>query len=303
MEDTELQQKNSENKIPGIRTYGSDMADAIRTNETSVIKIALAEQKKRERGMPEQETIKTKTSNVFLIVGGTILFILGVIAVSIAVNQKQTIPPEITRDVQTIVSYDSTLYRDTTSISGRTAVTDGIKKDIREFTTVGFVRALFLTKTISNTPRILTKDEFVSLLELHLPEGLSRSLGENYLIGTYATPGEDEGGNEVGFQHIFILFQTNDYGETYASLFEWEKTLVDDMYQLFDIDTSDRSIFETPFRDTLIANRDTRVLAKKDGTPILYYTFLNKETFIITDSATAIKEIGARLLTKSTKPL
>ena len=46
-------EKNKELKT--LRTYTSDMADAVRENEASVIKIALAEKEKRERDAAEEK--------------------------------------------------------------------------------------------------------------------------------------------------------------------------------------------------------------------------------------------------------
>jgi len=51
---------NRDSKV--LRTYTSDMADAIRTDEVSVIKIALAEKEKRDREAMYQKAEGTKTS-------------------------------------------------------------------------------------------------------------------------------------------------------------------------------------------------------------------------------------------------
>lgn len=303
-EDT--QKSNTEERsIPGIRTYGSDMADAIRTNEASVIKIALAEQKKRERESLYSVAEGTKTSRVFLVIGGVVLIVVAILGILFAIEQKniKSLPPEIKKEFPTIVSYDETQFADTTPITGKATISDGITKDISDHTKVGTVRALFLTKIIDGTPHILTREEFMSLLEMRVPESLASSLARPYMIGTYSLPERDEQGNTFGKQHLFMIFQTSDFNQTYASMLEWEKTMLDDMFLLFRIDTSDRQIFETQFKDTLIANRDARVLVAPKGTPVLYYMFLDKETFIITDTQETIKEIGSRLLTKNTKPL
>ena len=47
MDENKPQQNDTDIKV--LRTYTSDMADVVRTNEMSVIKIALAEKEKREK--------------------------------------------------------------------------------------------------------------------------------------------------------------------------------------------------------------------------------------------------------------
>lgn len=86
--DEKTPQQSTEHGTPGIRTYGSDMADAIRTNEASVIKIALAEQKKREREALTQVAQGTKTSRVFLTLGGLMFIVAAILGVSFVVQQK-----------------------------------------------------------------------------------------------------------------------------------------------------------------------------------------------------------------------
>ncbi len=75
--DFENKQLNDEEKA--LRTYTSDMADAIRQNEVSVIKIALAEKEKREQENIYKQAEGTKTSKIFFVIGGIILISVGLV--------------------------------------------------------------------------------------------------------------------------------------------------------------------------------------------------------------------------------
>ncbi len=105
--------------------------------------------------------------------------------------------------------------------------------------------------------------------------------------------------------HLFFLFQTKDYNQSYAGMLNWEKTLFDDFFVLFNIDISGdhNSLFEKQWKDIILNNKDARVLYDIDGKSVLYYMFINKNTFIITDSEDTIKEASLRLLIKDVKPL
>ena len=119
------------------------------------------------------------------------------------------------------------------------------------------------------------------------------------MVGTYTPVKEDEG------PKLFLIFETNDYNVAYAGMLQWEKSILNDLFDLFQVDISgERSeLFERPFKDIIINNRDARILYDTNGTDILYYIFLDKNKIIITSSQEAIKEIIIRLNTKNAKAL
>jgi hypothetical protein len=131
-----------------------------------------------------------------------------------------------------------------------------------------------------------------------IPASLVRSLEDSYMIGTYLPRGEEKA-------HLFIMFQTKDYNIAYASMLSWEGTLLDDVFAMFGIDVSGdkKELFDEPWKDIIINNKDARVLSNKDGVPVLYYLFLDKSYFMITDNLDTIKEVSSRMITKNIKPL
>jgi hypothetical protein len=101
------------------------------------------------------------------------------------------------------------------------------------------------------------------------------------------------------------MFTIKDYNQAYASMLDWEKVLLSDMFLPFSINVSgDRNmLFEKPWKDIIVGNKDARILYDKEGNDILYYIFIDKSKLVITDNRDAIKEIDLRLLAKTTKPL
>ena len=76
MED-QLPKTNNSNKV--LRTFSSDMAEAVRENEMSVIKIALAEKERREQEDLYKKAKGTKLSRFLFVFLG--LIIISVVAV------------------------------------------------------------------------------------------------------------------------------------------------------------------------------------------------------------------------------
>ena len=290
--------QSSEKDLKVLRTYTSDMADAIRTNEMSVIKIALAEKDRREQEDLYKQAEGTNTSKIFLVIGGIILIAGAIWGSTFLIQKKKEMDiPKVTMDnIETFISYDSKLLIDTTLMKNVDDLFTAIKKETQD---TGLVEAIFLTKT--NTA-LLTTNNFLSLINSTAPAALTRSLSDKYLFGRYSNPNADNINDKTA---TFLILYTNDYPLSYASMLEWEKTMLKDLYVLFNIKVPqiNNSLFEKPWGDTVINNKDVRVIYGDDGRGILYYVFVNKNDLVITTSVEAMKEVISRLITKDAKPL
>ena len=82
--------------------------------------------------------------------------------------------------------------------------------------------------------------------------------------------------------HLFLIFQITDYNLAYASMLGWEKTMIGDLFTLFNIEVTgdNKELLEKPWRDTIINNRDVRVLYNREEKGILYYLFVDKNNFV-----------------------
>lgn len=285
-----------------LRTYTSDMADAVRANEISVIKIALAEKEKREQEEIYKKAEGTNVSKTFWIIGGIILIVGAIIGSYFLIQKKKSneTPQPIVTKIDTFILYDSQSKIDITNIVSTGDLMGVIKKNTQ--INKGGVEALFLTKNVNNISTDLTSKNFLSLIKATAPGTLIRSLSDKYLLGIFNNTKEP---NENGKPAMFLVFQTSDYALTYASMLDWEKTMLRDLFILFDINITDSnsSLFEQPWKDIIVNNKDARVLYGENGEGILYYLFVNKNNFVITDNIEALKEVTSRIITKNTKPL
>lgn len=300
MNENEKQINNKDIKV--IRTYSSDMVDAIRTDEISVIKIALAEKEKREQEALYRKAEGTNTSKIFLVIGGIILIAVAIIGSYFLIQKKKEIeiPKITTNDIETFILYNSKLYIDIINITNVSDLSGIIRQEQQNDS--GLIKALFLTKKINNVSEILTSKDFLSLIKTTAPGALTRSLSDKYLLGKYSN---QNAVNEQDKSAMFLVLETTDYNRAYASMLDWEKTMLKDLFILFDISIPESSneLFEKSWKDIIINNKDARVLYKENGEGILYYVFVNKNNFVITNSVEALKEIISRLITKNTKSL
>lgn len=290
--DFENKQLNNDEKV--LRTYTSDMADAIRQNEVSVIKIALAEKEKREQETIYKQAEGTKTSKIFFVIGGVILIIAGIVGSYFLFQKKETAAPIVTNNFDTLINYDSYSNIDVTNITNQNDLLNIVKKN--NLSNDGQIKALFFSKKINELEEKLNTEDFLSLIESSAPSALVRSLSDKYLLGQY-----------LSLEKIyvkFLIFETNNYTQTYASMLEWEKTLLKDLFTILDLKNipAESPLFEKQWKDIVINNRDARVLYGDNGEGILYYVFINKNHFIITSDKEALKEVISRLILKNSEP-
>lgn len=304
MEDNKTQPDKTGN-IKTIHTYLSDMADAVRENEGSVIKIALAEQSRKDNEEMFKKAEGTKTQKVLLTIGGIIL-ILVAIGGAYYFYQKNKIantPNLTTKNIEAFIPYENQISIDVSDINSSVDLLEKINSIGETELGNNSVKSIFLTvprteivnKKEITTQALIASKSFLSLIKSTAPNSFVNSLSGAYMLGTY----KKDTNSTLG---TFLIFETNDYSLTYARMLEWEKTMLNDLFVLFQIDiTNDTEILTRPFKDVVIQNKDVRVLYDKDNNATLFYLFVDRSKFIITDNEDTLKEILARLIVKNTK--
>ncbi len=311
MDEKEIQ-NNTKNNLKTIHTYTSDMADAVRENEMSVIKIALAEKEKREREEIYQEASGSGVNKFFWVLGG-IIFIAGSLVGGYFLYQKNksaSIAPEVKIRTEALISYDEEVALDTSNINTDIELGTLIKEETKKPLAKGQIKSILLQEKVGEVETPISIEKFLTLFDLDAPQALVRTFDTDYMIGSYVakstTTTNAEGEEQVVAEtHPFLIFKIKDYNQAYASMLAWEDLLLNDMFVLFDTDVAgERSVlFDKPWKDIILDNKDARILYDKDGKDILFYIFTSKDTLLITDSKQAIKEVTARLRAKETKPI
>lgn len=287
---------NKKDGIKTVRTYMSDMADTVRDNEISIIKVALAEQNKHEREDLYRKVEGTPIKKVFWLIGGIILVVIAIGGTYFIIQQKakQNAPEQITKE-ETLISYDEI---SPISVTDPNELTNKIIAAKKETSTTGkndVIKFISLSQGVNGLQgKILTQDLFTDL-GFTASSSLVQSLSDSYMIGTYTN----------NAQNLFIIFQTKNYEYTYAGMLEWERTLAGDMLSLFELDTKESKlkISDRKWKDIIIENKDARALVNENDKIILYYLFTDKNNLIIASDESTIKEIVAKLILKNIKPL
>lgn len=147
---------------------------------------------------------------------------------------------------------------------------------------------------------IINSESFIKRANIDMPNQLLRSLGSKIMLGGIKDVNE---GNT-----LFIAFTTSFFQNTYAGMLSWEKDMPDELEDLMNY----RSIIEEinnnassslnnyfgirgRFIDKQIKNRDVREFIHESGKSLFLYTFIDKNTLIITKTENALGNIVEKI--------
>ena len=215
---------NTGGELKTLRTYMTDMADSVRANEVSVIKVALAEQNKKETEELYRKVEGTPTKKIFWFIGGLILIGVAIYGSYYLLQLKAKI-----NTIEKVVKVESLISSD--EISGIVLADNdqliekiqNVEQEKSSSSVNGSIKFIPISKMVNGVEESLSTVDIFSRLKFTAPSSLVRSLSDSYMIGTY---------NKDSTSKLFFIFQSKDYEYSYAGMLEWENTLENDMTDL-----------------------------------------------------------------------
>ncbi len=298
--------KKEESAETPIRTFQGDIADAIKNDNVSMIKVALAEKKRQETRGHFDTVIETKKNDYIFYVASIGVAIVAIIAfvLFIVFGTKEEvnnfIPGTTTQNESIIYSEFSTVIdtnnRDSNDIERLVA---RIKDEAFD---LGNVKEIVLTTGTGTSTRKIDTESFFRLMGTRASDSLIRSLDPNFYFGTYAFSRPYD---------TFFIFKVNSYDNAFAGMLQWENSLDIDFGGLLitkkalvpsqnteaTASTTNTAVKRRMFIDKVMQNKDSRVLVDERGSVLMLYTFIDKKTLIIASSDKSLKELLFRLTT------
>lgn len=271
-----------------VRTYATDIGDMMKREKGSVIKIALAEQKRRDEFRRKMDP--TATKNVVVVMLGILLIVGGIMAFVYALmNRGKPVP---------VVNY-------ATSLPSLFFTENQVQIDVSEQNRTEFVNAinaevgrtglvpdtftnLFVSWKTAAGQAPLPVHNFLQKLGIDVPDNLFRNLYPTFMLGTY---------NGATANDLFVIMKVKDFNESFLAMREWEPKMLSELVRLFAIDTSGygKDIFNKDFETLTQFNKETRILRTDDGATILSYIFLDPQTIMVTTSTPGLEEVIKRM--------
>jgi len=306
-----------ESIVKPLETFQHDIESVVQQDNVSVLSIATAEANRRAvTGEEEPEVKKQRTRslvwNSVMIAGGFIFLVAasGALAYLVA----RTTPVPITADTTqptNFIAVDAVKEITITPEEPRGSVLSSLNA-AREATSLslGLMAQLLVTESSSTSssaaPAPLAAQDFFTQIAPHIPPALARALKPDYLLGVHVYTGNQP----------FVIANVYSYEEAYAGMLAWEPYLQQDLSPLFDYTPSQRiqapvvtpantgqatatpattGAVQTGFVDKIVENHDARVLQNGSGDIYLLWTFIDRNTLVITTNDATLREILSRL--------
>ncbi|MFQ5788614.1 MAG: hypothetical protein ACE5H1_11620, partial [Thermodesulfobacteriota bacterium] len=166
---------------------------------------------------------------------------------------------------------------------------------------IGKIKNVFITESFADREGIvriglISASDFLNTINAHLPASFLRSLKPEFMLGVHMQSGNNP----------FLILKTGFYENAFAGMLEWEREIKEDLAPLFgpaDFDLISNENFGTSappstaptFSDFVMKNKDVRILKDNDGEIALLYSFIDKNTIVITTNENTFSEVLTRL--------
>ena len=273
--------------IRPIRTYKDDVAESVKSKKTSLVRMVIAESERRETET-EIESPRSKRNLIFISLSA-VLFILGASGGIYVFNKYRGAdePVPITEDKAASLIFAETQKE--IPVTGRSSASI-IQAFAAEITGANIrldtIEHISPTEETAEGKARPSAQRFFFFLDNRMPANLLRSLTPDFMLGVHAFNGNQP----------FLILTTDYYENSFAGLLTWERYMARDLLPLFGINKNeDDPIFERPFQDRVVKNRDARILYDDLGQIIIMYVFKDKRTVIVTTSENTLDEVVKRL--------
>ncbi len=209
-----------------IRTFQSDVAGAVKSDNISMIKIALAEKERREHeGSYADLDVKKPIKPAYILAGVIILAVLLSLGFVYWYLNK---PPSPTLEQLLAPQEPEIVYSETqsaVSIDKKTADTliVALRKEALAKLDIGTIKRILVTTSTGTSTRNINSTEFLSAVKSRASDSLRRSIEPYFVIGAYSSSPND----------AFIIFKINSYDIAYPGMLAWEQYMDVDLSNLF----------------------------------------------------------------------
>ena len=275
----------------GIRTYSADIADIMRREKGSVIKIALAEQERRQAYKESKDPTSTKNLIVILI---GIVFIVSGILIFIYTIMNRNAPVSVVAPIGS----PSLIYSENQSQTDITNLTRGnFFNAIHTTGQASFaenetITNMFITSQTSVGKSLVSANILFNKLGIKIPESVVSTLTGQFMLGTYKF--EDKG-------NLFLIIKVKDFNESFSAMKDWEISMVNDLVRLFKIDPKSftGNIFLKTFQNGVVFNKEARNLYDDDGNLVFSYVYIDRNTILMTNHIPTVEEVVKRINSQS----
>lgn len=288
--------------VKPIKTFELDAAQFLKDKNTTVSDIALAEHKRRLREVkkPATQPVEQRKSKMVLVLSlFSLFFVIASIAIIYFVISIQKDRPVLvnTESVLSLIPIEAEKEIDF-SIIDRDKIKNILASERENASlTLGKILGFYFTEPTPKGKSLIKTTRFFEIAKFNPPAGLIRSFSKEFLLGIHSFNGNQP----------FLILKTNSFQQAYTGMLGWENNLIDDLSPLFyspeknpeaELDSTEKILNQKGFVDSVLKNKDVRILRNDSGKIILIYSIIDKDTIVITTNEYSFTEVITRLTTK-----
>jgi hypothetical protein len=294
-----MQEDNKQNKINVpvkqihnaiVETYADDMAKVIENDTQGLVKKIIHGEEEHE--MEKRNLSPQSKKNRLFMLGGILLIILALTTLSFFIfKTKKVDTVEVEKQFVPLIFNDQSAYLEISGLKKDEIVQTVFNEVNNTKVKVGGVEGIYLTEN----KQIIGLRRFIALIKGNfIPGENTLFVKDDFLLGVMLT-GLKSASPTAG--NFFILLKVRSTADIFDSLRIWENKMLIDLHGFLGIDISNDTnyLFTKDFEDSIVENKNARVLYNKDGNTVLMYIFVDDNFVIITDSQIVAHEIMLRL--------
>lgn len=281
MESQPEEKNETQNKV--VQTYAEDMAHfMVENNEAGLVKKIIHEQEEKEEESAESTKERKHNQLVLLSSALVVLLTVGLFGFLVVYREKTSTVP-VAEEMPPLIYLDSSSYLDIGGLE-KEKIIQLLEKEVEE-AELRNGAILGIYPIIEG--RQLGLREFFTLLESTLDLKSNEFIREDFLMGMAQNSEKD----------FFILLKTRSFADIFPTMRAWEGKFFYEMHDLFGIPVNaDTNYLATKdWEDSIVQNKNARVLFKNDGTPALMYVFADDNSVIMAQNSMAVKKVLERL--------
>jgi hypothetical protein len=278
-EQNKIKQESDELDSKMVQTYAGDMAQAIGGEQGGLIKKIIHEEEVKQEEHSNPEQIKNK---IFMAAGILLLVLALGTVVYLSMNRKEigTVP---------VATFTTMIFTDKSASIDATGLTkDQLAQALWAEIDASEVKYGGIEEvTLTLNSRGVGLRGFITILKGALVLSGPQLVDDNFLLGFYTWEARSP----------FILIKVRSIPDIFNSMRSWEAKMFYDLHGIFgtDINADTNDLLTKSFEDTIVENKNARILYGAGGEVILVYVYLDDSHIIIANDLVAVHEVATRL--------
>jgi len=294
-EKPQLKKPKQRGATPALRTFKEDMERVMKKANTSFVGI-LAEEQKRRTSTKDVQKEKVTARNIYklgaIVSGVFILLGVAVFAFILTYSNDATVP--VPEEIPSHIFVERKQEVDVTDVSRNVFIGRLNSRKDNVTGTLGSIEQLYPINTVlteeGEEKELVTPPEFFNRIDARVPTSFIRALGGDLTLGVHIFDGNE----------MLLIADVTSFENALSGMLSWERDMNNDLSPLFGPSIEIDQSTSTPFRnliftDRVIKNKEVRVLKDAGGGEVLFYSFIDRETLVITTEEQTFIEILSRI--------